>query len=318
MHTVLITGATGFVGRSLIHRLASEGWSVTAAVRAYSEPMPEAVQSIPCGDIAPDTDWSGAFEGIETVVHLAARVHVMNDQDIDPLAAFRQVNVAGTERLAREAAKAGVQRFIFLSSIKVNGEGTNTPYSESQPTQPSDPYGISKFEAEKKLRGIEAETGMQVVIIRPPLVYGPGVKANFLKLIQTVDSAIPLPLASLTNKRSLIYIGNLVDAIVTCACEPNAAGQTYLVSDGEDVSTPELVRQIASALQRPVRLFPFPAGSLCFIGKLLGKSEPVDRLIGSLLIDSSKIRRELGWKPPFTIEQGLKWTAEWYLKGLWP
>jgi nucleoside-diphosphate-sugar epimerase len=315
MHTLFVTGATGFVGRSLVNRLATEGWLVTAAVRNPSTSLPATVQSFRVGNITPDTDWFGALEGIQTVIHLAARVHVMTDSAVDPLAEFRRVNVAGTERLAREAAKAGVQRLIFVSSIKVNGEGTNTPYCEAQPARPSDAYGISKWEAEQALRGIETETGMEVVIIRPPLVYGPGVKANFLNLVKIVNSGIPLPLASVTNKRSLIYIENLVDAIVSCVSKPNAAGQTYLVSDGEDVSTPELVRRIASALEKPVRLFPFPAGLMRAAGKLLGKSEPVDRLTGSLQIDSSKIRRDIGWEPPCTMEQGLKRTAEWYLKG---
>jgi nucleoside-diphosphate-sugar epimerase len=315
MQTIFITGATGFVGRCLVDRLTTDGWSVTAAVRTHSAAMPDTVKTIRVENIAADTDWLGAFAGIETLVHLAARAHVIIDRDDDPLAAFRRVNVAGTERLAREAAKAGVQRFIFVSSIKVNGEGTDTPYSEAQPVHPSGPYGISKWEAEQALRRIETETAMKVVIIRPPLVYGPGVKANFLNLIKIVNSGIPLPLASVSNKRSLIYIENLVDAIVTCIRKPGAAGQTYLVSDGEDVSTPELARRLASALERPARLFPFPAGLLRIAGKLAGKSGIVDRLIGSLLIDSSKIHRDLGWKPPCTMELGLKRTAGWFLKG---
>jgi nucleoside-diphosphate-sugar epimerase len=316
MQTLLITGASGFVGTSLIQRLAIEGWPVTAAVHTSVASFPKTVQTIRIGTITPDTEWFGALEGIDTIVHLAARVHVMKDKHADPLAEFRRVNVSGTGHLAREAAKAGVRRFIFVSSIKVNGEETDTPYSEAQSVQPSDPYGISKWEAELALRRIETETGMQVVIIRPPLVYGPGVKANFLNLIRIVKSGIPLPLASVSNKRSLVYIENLVDAIVTCIRNPNAAGQTYLVSDGEDVSTPELVRRMSSAFGRPARLFPFPARLLRLAGILLGKSGPVDRLIGSLVIDSSKIRRDLGWKPPYTMELGLKRTAEWFLKGL--
>ena len=310
---ILITGATGFVGKCLTDRLCTDGYQVTAAVRASSASLPINVQTIRIGNIASDTDWFETLEGIETVVHLAARVHVMNDTSVNPLAEFRTVNVAGTMRLAREAAKAGVRRFIFVSSIKVNGEETNSPYTEDQPVQPSDPYGISKMEAEQALRCIQAETGMGVVIIRPPLVYGPGVKANFYNLLKIVNLGIPLPLASVFNKRSLIYVENLVDVIVTCICNPNAAGQTYLVSDGEDVSTPELVRRMASALEKPVRLFPFPARIMSLTGKLLGKSEPVDRLIGSLLIDSSKIRRDLGWRPPFTMQEGLSATAEWFL-----
>lgn len=315
--SILVTGATGFVGQALCKRLANDSFTVRCAVR-LSDHLASAqfsrIERFIIEDIGPDTDWSKALPGIDTIVHLAARVHVINDKDADPPAEFRRINVSGTEHLAREAAKAGVKRFIFLSSIKVNGEGKNTPYSEAQSVHPSDPYGISKWEAEQALRRIETETGMKVIIIRPPLVYGPGVKANFLNLIKLVNSGIPLPLASVSNKRSLIYIENLVDAIVSCIRNPNAAGQTYLVSDGEDVSTPELARRLASALGRPARLFPFPAGLMGIAGKLMGKSELVDRLIGSLLINSSKIHRDLGWKPPCTMELGLKRTAEWFLK----
>ncbi len=313
---VLITGATGFVGKSLTDRLCADGYQVVAAVRDLSAALPINVQITRIGNIAPDTDWSESLMEIEVVVHLAGRVHVMNDTSVNPLDEFRIVNVAGTVRLAREAAKAGVRRFIFLSSIKVNGEETNSPYTEDKPSHPSDSYGISKMEAELALQGIQAETGMEVVIIRPPLVYGPGVKANFYNLMKIVNSGMYLPLASVANNRSLIYIENLVDAVVTCICHPKAAGQTYLVSEGEDVSTPELVRRLAFALGKPVHIFSFPTGLLRLAGKLLGKSAPVDRLVGSLVIDRSKIRRELGWKPPYTMEQGLKWTAKWYLKGL--
>lgn len=314
--SILVTGASGFVGRSLVQRLAFEDWPVTAAVHNSDASFPETVQTIRIGTITPETEWFGALEGIDTIVHLAARVHVMKDKDADPLAGYRRINVFATERLAREAAKAGVRRFIFVSTIKVNGEETDTPYSEAQSVHPSDPYGTSKWEAEQTLRRIETETGMQVVIIRPPLVYGPGVKANFLNLIRIANSGIPLPLGSVSNRRSLIYLENLVDAIVTCIHHPNAAGQTYLVSDGEDVSTPELVGRIAATLGRPARLFPFPARLLRLAGKLLGKPESIDRLIGSLVIDSSKIRRDLGWKPPCTMEQGLKRTTGWFLRGV--
>lgn len=315
-HSILVTGATGFIGTFLLDRLAVAGYRVTAVVQSSTAGLPDRVTVLRGCAIAPETCWAGKLDGIETVVHLAARVHVMHDTSTVPLDEFRRVNVAGTECLAREAAKAGVRRFIFVSSIKVNGEETNFPYTEDKPVNPSDPYGISKMEAEQALQGIQAETGMEVVIIRPPLVYGPGVKANFYNLMKIVNSGMYLPLGSVANNRSLIYIENLVDAIVTCICHPKAAGQTYLVSDGEDVSTPELVRRVAYALEKSVRIFPFPPGLLRFAGKLLGKSGPIERLVGSLVIDSSKIRRELGWKPPSTMQQGLKLTAEWYLKGL--
>lgn len=312
---VLVTGATGFIGGFLLDRLVASGYQVTAAVNAITTGLPDEVTILRNCAIAPDTDWSGKLGGIETVVHLAARVHVMHDTSLDPLAEFRRVNVAGTEHLACEAAKAGVRRFIFMSSIKVHGEEADHPYTEEDPARPSDPYAISKTEAELALRRIEAETGMEVVIIRPPLVYGPGVKANFLTLLKLVSSNVPLPLANVSNQRSLVYVGNLVDAIIVCMNHPGAAGQTYLVSDGQDVSTPELVRRIATALKKSALLFPFPTGLLRMTGRLVGRSGTIDRLLGSLQVDSSKIRRDLGWEPPFALKQGLAHTARWFLKG---
>jgi nucleoside-diphosphate-sugar epimerase len=236
----------------------------------------------------------------------------MSDPATNPLSEFRKVNVAGTEKLAREAVKAGARRLVYISTIKVNGEETTEPYTNDSPARPSDPYGISKWEAEKILRSIEAETGLEVVVVRPTLVYGPGVKGNFLSMMKVVQSGIPLPLSSITNKRSLIYVGNLVDALVVCAKHPDAAGRTYLVSDGEDVSTPELLRRLALALDKPARLFPVPLVLIRLLGAITGNGETVNRLLGSLMVNSSKITQELGWKPPFTMEQGLKETAEWY------
>ena len=253
---------------------------------------------------------------MDAVVHLAARVHVMNDTATDPLSAFRQVNVAGTERLAHVATAHGVRRFVYISSVKVNGAGCKKPFTEYDIPAPDDPYGISKREAEQVLHHIAGDTGLEVVILRPPLVYGPGVKANFLSLFKIVDRGIPLPLASINNHRSLIYLGNFIDAITSCINQPKTAGQTYLVSDDEDVSTPELIQRVAVALGRPARLFPFPPSFMRFAGKLLGKLDAVERLVGSLTIDSSKIQRELGWKPPYTMEQGLKETGEWYKRQL--
>jgi nucleoside-diphosphate-sugar epimerase len=261
-----------------------------------------------------DTVWEGALAGVDTVIHLAARVHIMDDTAADPLTQFRKVNVEGTARLAREAAKAGVRRLVFISSIKVNGEETGTPYTPDSPPNPADPYGISKWEAEQALLTIGAETGLEVVIVRPTLVYGPGVKANFLNMIKVVHRGIPLPFASISNKRSLIYVGNLVDALAVCATHPSAAGRTYLVSDGEDVSTPDLIRMTAAALGVPARLFPFPLSLMRLVGKITGKTAAVNRLTGSLTVDSSRIRSELGWKPPFTMREGLRETAKWFKK----
>lgn len=313
---VLVTGATGFVGRPLCEQLLLKAFSVRGSVWIAEIPtnLPAGAQPTSIESIGPDTDWSAALSGIDIVIHLAARVHVMDETSGDPLTAYRQVNVAGTENLARQAAAAGVRRLVFLSSVKVHGEESDAPYSEENRLAPQDPYGVSKLEAEIILRKIAAETGLEVVIIRPPLVYGPGVKANFLNLLKIVESGMPLPLAGITNSRSLIYLYNLIDVIITCATHPKAAGQTFLVSDGEDVSTPQLIRQLATALDRPVRLLSFPLCLMRLAGKLFGKSMAVDRLLGSLVVDSSKIRRELRWKPPFTMAQGLRETATWFKK----
>ena len=291
----------------------AEKWNVSGTVRsAENYSSVQGVKSVIIGDVSAATDWGADLQGIDTVVHLAARVHVMKDSSAEPLQAYREVNVQGTERLARQAADRGVKRFIFLSTVKVNGEEKRKAYTESDRPSPMDSYGISKMEAELKLRKIAAETGMAVVILRPPLVYGPGVKANFLKLLQTVDRRMPLPFAGVKNQRSLIYVDNLVDAIVSCVLHPNAPGQTFLVSDGKDVSTPELIRMIAAALQKQPRLFRFPALALYIVGRLTGKGPAVDRLIGSLTVDTGKIKNELGWTAPFTLEEGLQNTAFWY------
>ncbi len=318
MNRILVTGTNGFVGRVLCERLVADGWQVRGTIRSTEQlgTFPAGVEVVQIKSIGADTDWSDVLIRADAVVHLAARVHVMNDTATDPLSAFRQVNVAGTDRLARMAAINGVKRFVYVSSIKVNGEGCEKPFTEHDIPAPDDPYGISKREAEQVLHLIAGDTGLEVVILRPPLVYGPGVKANFLSLFKIVDRGIPLPLASINNHRSLIYLGNFVDAIITCINHPKAAVQTYLVSDGEDVSTPELIQRMAAALGRPARLFPFPPSLMRFAGKLFGKSDAVERLVGSLTIDSSKIQRELGWKPPYTMEQGLKETAEWYKRQL--
>lgn len=311
---ILVTGATGFVGRPLCTRMIADGHTVRGTSLAAESPdaLTPGVEPALVEPLGPETSWQHALADIDTVIHLAARVHIMDDPASDPLTEFRKVNTEGTARLAAEAARCGVKRLVFISSIKVNGEETDTPYTEESPANPADPYGISKWEAEQALRQIEAATGLNVVIVRPTLLYGPGVKANFLTMMQTIQRGIPLPFASITNQRSLLYVGNLVDALVTCATHPAAAGKTYLVSDGEDVSTPELISQTATALGVPARLLPFPVSLMRLAGKLTGKNGAVNRLTGSLTVDSSKIRRELGWKPPFTMEEGLRETAEWF------
>ena len=313
---VLITGANGFIGKALCNRMLNENWHVRCAIRSLhaKTEIPSIADILKIKLIGPDTDWSGALAGTNYVVHLAGRVHKNRDIGSDSLSLFRRVNVEGTRRLAQMASLANIRRFVYMSSVKVNGEGRLTPYTEEDIQGPLDPYGISKWEAEKVLNQISEETGMDTVIIRSPLVYGPHVKANFLRLLNMVCRGIPLPVARIKNRRSLIYVENLVDAIVTCIDKPGASGQTYFVSDGEDVSTPELIRRISAAMGRPARLFPFPLFMLKIAGCISDRSVEIDRLLESLMVDSSKIRRELDWHPPFSMDQGLKETAKWYLK----
>ncbi len=271
-------------------------------------------ETVIVGAIDGDTKWADALRGVDTVIHLAARVHVMKDKSADPLTEFFKVNLYGTSNLAQQAASAGVKRLVYVSSIKVNGEQTSDTqsFSELDEPDPQDPYAISKLQAEQVLHSISRETGLEVVIIRPPLVYGPGVKGNFLKLLTAIDKGIPLPLAGARNARSLVYVGNLVDALVSCATSPAAGGQTYLASDGGDISTAMLVENIARALGRNNKSFYLPPGLLRRVAAMLGRAAQVDRLFGSLRINDSKIRSELGWVPPYTMEQGLRDTAEWY------
>ena len=363
---ILITGPDGFVGSAVCSELLDDGLSVRGAYwKAMESPVKReslsvngeapsvnggslnvnsggdrsfaTTEPIVVGDINASTDWSRALVEIDAVVHLAARVHIMDDTAEDPLAAFREVNVEGTRRLAESAAKAGVKRFVFISSIKVNGEATDflatkrhkkareenlnndhlstiipQSFSERDKPAPEDAYGQSKHEAEQVLREIDAETGMEVVILRPPLLYGPGVKANFLKLIEIVDKGIPLPLGGICNKRSLLGLSNFADLISKCVTDPRAAGQTFAVCDGEDVSSAELVRRIAKALGKKPRLLPVPEGLMKLAGRLTGKSAQVQRLCSSLQIDSSHVRKTLDWTPPLTMEEELSRTAKFF------
>lgn len=312
--SVLVTGATGFVGQALVTALRAQQRHVRRVLRIPA--AGNVADDIIVGDIGPNTGWQPALQGIDCVVHLAARTHVLNEHSADPLVAYRQINVAATRRLAQQAAAAGVRRFVFMSSIKVNGESTGEhPFSANDAPQPLDAYGISKREAEDVLRQIGADTGMEIVILRPPLVYGPGVKGNFLRLLQTVARGTPLPLASINNRRSLVYVGNLVDAIITCIDAPAAAGKTFLVSDGEDVSTPALISKLAAALDTKPRLLPCPPALLHFGAALLGKRAAAMRLTGSLAVDSSALRQELHWQPRYSLDQGLNATGRWYHQG---
>ena len=307
---VLVTGASGFVGRELCVTLLRSGRSVRGALRQVEgRPILLGVEPVVVGTINSETDWKAAVAGCDVVVHLAARVHVMGDKARNPLAEFREVNAEGTLNIARQAAQNGVQRFIFISTVKVNGEGRDEPYREIDVPGPEDAYAISKWEAEQGLHRIAQETGLEVVILRPPLVYGPGVKANFQRLIRTVERGWPLPLGAIANRRSLLYLGNFVDAIRLCIEHPAAAGQTFLLDDGVAVSTPKLIRRLAHAMGRPARLLAVPVGALEFAGALLGKRAAVARLTGSLYVDSSAIRSRLGWVPPFSMEAGLAATV---------
>jgi nucleoside-diphosphate-sugar epimerase len=316
LNLALVTGAGGFAGRTLCDEMLHRQHRVRAAVRSPSG-FPAGIEPVTVGEIDGSTDWTNALRGADVVIHLAARVHVMRDAAADPLAEFLRVNLHGTVNLADQAARAGVKRLVYVSSVKVNGECTagTQSFIESDQADPQDPYGVSKWQAEQALQRIASETGLEIVIVRPPLVYGPGVKGNFIRLLAAIDSGVPLPLAGAQNLRSLVYVGNLVDALITCATHSAAAGQTYLVSDGEDVSTAKLADKIAQALGRNSRLFYFPPGLLRAMATLLGRAEQVDRLFGSLRVSNQRMREELAWVPPYSIEQGLRATADWYRTG---
>jgi len=314
LQNILVTGANGFIGNALCRRLLAEGWNVRGTIRSASKKalLPPEIDTVEIKSIGPATEWEGALEDIDTVVHLAARVHVMGENAADPIADYRHTNVAGTKRLAQIAEAKNVRRFVYISSIKVNGEGQAVAYRAEDPPAPVDPYSISKLEAEQELLSLADKTGLEVVILRPPLVYGPGVKANFLQLIKLVNRGIPLPLARVSNHRSFIFLGNLVDALVVCIVHPEAAGKTFLLSDAMEISTPELIQKISDALGKSSRLFPCPPDFLRLLGRITGKYKTVSRLLDSLTVDTSKIQSELGWKPPFSMEEGLKETVRWY------
>jgi UDP-glucose 4-epimerase len=313
--TVLVTGASGFVGLRLCARLAAAGHRVKAAVRSENSvlaALAPGVSVVRVGNIGADTDWREALDGVDIVVHLAARAHVMRDAASNPLAEYRRVNVAGSECLARAAATAGAHRLIYLSSIKVNGEATiEAPFRESDAPAPLDAYGRSKWEAEQVLSKIAAETGLGLTILRPPLIYGPGVKGNLARLLRWIDRGLPLPFASVVNRRSLIYVENLIDAVLAAMLHP-APGRTYLVSDAYDLSTPQLIRALARGLDQPPRLLAVPPSLLRLAGACTGQRDAVGRLVGSLQIDASRIATELGWRPGHDPEQGLILTAKAY------
>jgi len=313
---VLVTGATGFIGSALVSILSSkEGFEPVAVVRRQQSGLPAVIQTVQVGDLNADTNWELALKNIQVVVHAAARVHVMKDTKTDPLGEYRKTNVAGTLNLARQAIDNGVKRFIFVSSVKVNGEATEegNPYTAADEPQPEDPYGISKLEAEQGLFELARGSSMEIVIIRPPLVYGPGVKANFLKMIRWLYKGVPLPLGAIKNKRSLVALDNLVDLIVTCIDHPAAANQVFLAGDGEDLSTTELLERLSMALGRPARLIPIPGYVLEIGAALLGKGDIAQRICRSLQVDISKTHDLLNWQPPVTVDEALRKTAESFI-----
>ncbi|MEJ3626004.1 SDR family oxidoreductase [Vibrio vulnificus] len=309
---ILVTGYSGFVGRHLLNTLDS-----LENVNLLGRSQPDKCNQYLNTSIDSSSDYSAVLAQVNTVIHIAARVHVMNDEVADPLTEFRAVNTAGTMNLARQAAEAGVKRFIFVSSIKVNGESTTgkQAFTAQDTPSPEDPYGVSKAEAEEQLIALGKETDLEIVIIRPPLVYGEGVKANFASLMNLVSKGIPLPFGCITNnKRSLVSVDNLVDFIITCIDHPKAANQFFLVSDDHDVSTSEMVRHMALALDKPTWQLPLPVWYYNLAGKLFNKSDVVDRLTGSLHVDITHTKETLGWIPPQTLQEGFKKTAEAFLK----
>jgi nucleoside-diphosphate-sugar epimerase len=313
---VLVTGATGFVGTVLCRALAEHGIPVRRAVRGPGATAPDG-NDVVIGDIDAHTDWGPALRDVDAVIHLAARTHVMRDSAPDPHAEYRRVNLLATKALAQAAASGGVRRFIFISSVKVNGENTGAqPFTERDVPAPEDNYGRSKWETEQALCEIAGRSKLETVVLRPPLLYGPGVKGNFLSLMRTIDHGLPLPLASIRNQRSLLYVGNLVDAIILCLDLPAAAGKTYLLADDKSISTPDMVRAIAAALGKPARLMPMSPVLLRLAGLMFNRSAAISRLLGSLQIDSSKIRGELGWQPRSDLHYGLSKTVEWYREKL--
>jgi nucleoside-diphosphate-sugar epimerase len=309
-----VTGANGFVGQRVVALFAERGVRVRAAARSRPDALAEGVEWAAAPDLGPDADWSTVVAGMDVVVHCAARVHVMHDSAADPLAEFRRVNVAGTLALARAAVAAGVKRFVFLSSIKVNGEGTppDRPYRADDTPAPVDPYGVSKLEAEQALFALAAETGMEVTVTRPVLVYGPGVRANFRAMMAVVAKGLPLPLGAVHNRRSMVFVGNLADLVYAAATHPAAAGQVLLVSDGEDMSTSAMLRALGTALGKPARLVPVPVGPMRFAATLLGKRAVAQRLFGSLAVDIAPTRALLGWSPPFSVALGFAKSAQAY------
>jgi nucleoside-diphosphate-sugar epimerase len=317
MTKILITGATGFVGRALFENLKlKKKYLIHLSTRTNQEKLFEGKKTFNVGEIDSNTNWNDALDGVDCIVHCATRAHTTEKKQTDSLNAYRRINVDGTRNLAKQAAGGGIKRFIFLSSIKVNGDGTIAAksFKYNHISQPEDAYGISKWEAEQALLEISKQTGLEVVIIRPPLVYGEGVKRNFLRLLDLVYKQIPLPFAKINNLRSFIGLDNLIDLIICCIDHPKAGGKTFLVSDGEDLSTPDLIIKLSKFMDKSPRLFQVPQLIIQLIGRLFGKSSEIKRLFGSLRVDNSYTREILEWKPVLSLDESLAKTVRWYLK----
>lgn len=316
MKRIFITGATGFLGRHLCHAASAQHHEIMAAVRSrasWAWPLPF-VRPIEVPALGSPTQFpTSLLDGVDTVIHMAARVHAMRESAADPLAEFRRVNVEGTRQLALAAA-GRVQRFVFISSVHAMCRTADRVLNETSPCQPDSPYGRSKWEAEQVLWEVSQRTGLQVVVLRPAPVYGPAGKGNLMRLFRFVERGWPLPLGNLYAQRSFVYVGNLVDAIWSCVTHPNATGQTFLVSDGVDVSTTDLLRRFARSLQQPARLWAPPRGMMRLVGRALGQANAVERLLGALAVDSRRIRETLDWQPPFTLDDGLAATAAWIVE----
>jgi nucleoside-diphosphate-sugar epimerase len=307
--SILITGATGFIGSHLIPKLEQKNYQITIALR---QPFNSNHKTIVVGEIDNDTSWANALKNIDVVIHMAARAHILEESVANPEAQFDRVNTEGTINLGKQCLEAGVKHFIFLSSIGAVTTLSDNMINESSACNPDTPYGRSKLKAEKALEKLCENSSMTYTILRPTLVYGANNPGNMERLLKLTSKGLPLPLGSINNSRSLVYVGNLVDAIITCIDRTEAKNQTFIVSDGEDLSTPELIRRIGKAMNKTPLLLPIPSHLLKSGTKLLGKGEVGDRLLGSLAVDSSKIRKTLNWQPPYTVDEGLKITADWF------
>lgn len=313
MPKVLITGANGFIGSALTNLLSKKGYEIVAACRTLNKDFSSTVTQFKVDNLSTE-NWADALEQTDCIIHLAGRAHILKENLINPSEAFYEINTLGTLNLAQQAVKSNVKRLIFISSIGVNGNQTVQPFKVQDAPKPIDPYAISKYQAEQGLEKIAKETGLEVVIIRPPLVYGKNAPGNFKRLIDIIYKGIPLPLGAINNKRSLISIGNLVDFIETCIEHPNASNQTFLLSDDNDISTTDLIYGIAKALDRPIRLIPMPIPALKFVATIFGKQDTIQRLCSSLQVDMTYAKNTLDWEPSFTFDAVLQEIADTYLE----